>query len=177
MFKTSQDAYTSAQRQSNESQESRETSAELSCDHRSTSATSERCNRNITRYKMYNLQSGRLILTTFLNDGTSTETCIYKRRVLIQKEEDMTVCYFATIEQLSNSIWCQNKPTIHWPKVSTWESIFGLHFGWLVAQIRSKSGHMEKLDILRKWSATILLSYSFTISYGGLVASLLNRTI
>ena len=89
MFKTSQDAYTSAQRQSNESQESRETSAELSCDHRSTSATSERCNRNITRYKMYNLQSGRLILTTFLNDGTSTETCINKRRVLIRKEENI----------------------------------------------------------------------------------------
>ena len=32
-------------------------------------------------------------------------------------------------------------------------------------------------DILRNWSATVLLPYSFTISCGGLVASLRNRVI
>lgn len=41
----------------------------------------------------------------------------------------------------------------------------------LAAQIRSKRGHIEKLDIKRNWSATILLPYNFTISFGGHVAS------
>lgn len=51
-----QDPCTSAQPQSYESQESRETPAELFCDHRSTRSTSEDCCRNAARSKLYHLQ-------------------------------------------------------------------------------------------------------------------------
>ena len=68
----------------------------------------------------------------------------------------MIFSYFATMIQLPHSI-CMSELT---------NTLLGL----LVVQIRRKSGHIEKLDILRNWSATAVLLYSFTISYGGLVA-------
>ena len=127
------------------------------------------------------IYSGRLIFNYFShfpdgNPTTATETCTSKRsRVLtdIQKEKkNMIFCYFETIEQLSYGIsWSELINNLLTQGVNIRKRL------WSALRLTcgsSKSGHIE---ILRNWSATVLLPYSFTISCGGLVASLRNRAI
>ena len=80
-----QDARTSSEQQSYELQESHETFAKLSCDHRKTVLRSQKVAVRTLRLsfvlgnKMHNLEDS--FLTTFLKDGnptTTTETCIHK---------------------------------------------------------------------------------------------------
>ena len=188
MFKTSpQDDRTSAQRQSYESQESRETSTDLYYDHQSM-RTSEGCLRNTARWSCvyrfhYRIKciipNGRLILNHFPQWWQTYHINLYFYIMLIFIREGM---FFFKIDENHDAIlWrsCSWRTDFVWQNYLTfnWQVHSGCQHeksSWicLTAVLRLSCGPKKcaniaaNVDMLKHWSSTIWLPYGFTISCG-----------